>query len=174
MLKKIVISIMALFSLSASATDDSAISKKILQEGNFVHLDAEELAETGMKKAYDNLIPALQEFIPSTASLTELIDNNAGTYAVQSGGVTYPIIPEQHKHSPQVDSWGNATYAFFDIVNRQLASSPYKFYALNSGNDLTGIFLTQRQYQALINSWKKKTDWPYLPSLEAEWYGQPH
>jgi hypothetical protein len=42
----------------------------------------------------------------------------------------------------------NATYALFSIVNTQLAGSPCRFYAINGGNELGGMFLTPEQCEA--------------------------
>jgi hypothetical protein len=72
------------------------------------------------------------------------------------------------------ESWGKATYALFSIVNAQLAGSPYRFYAINGGNDLGGMFLTLEEYEAAKRSLKRKSDWPYLPTDEPPDYGQPH
>ena len=56
----------------------------------------------------------------------------------------------------------------------QLTKSNYGFYAINSGNDLCGMFLTKEQYKQAISSIKNKTDWPYVPTQNKPWYGQPH
>jgi hypothetical protein len=72
------------------------------------------------------------------------------------------------------ESWGVATATLFEIVNRQLVAAPVKFYALNSGNDLTGIFLTEQQAEAARKALKHRSDWPYLPTMHAPWFGQYH
>jgi hypothetical protein len=41
--------------------------------------------------------------------------------------------------------WARAAHALFKIVNDQLAKSQYRFYAINGGNDLGGMFLTQAE-----------------------------
>lgn len=74
----------------------------------------------------------------------------------------------------QEQSWSNATYALFDIVNRQLTHTRYKFYAVNGGNELGGMFLTLDQYKAAVAALRKKTYWPYIPDRTAPWYGQSH
>ena len=68
-------------------------------------------------------------------------------------------------------SWPNATYALFSIVNAQLTGSPYRFYAINGGNDLGGMFLTSEQYEGAKRSLERKSDWPYLPSDQPPLYG---
>jgi hypothetical protein len=72
------------------------------------------------------------------------------------------------------ESWGRATAAFFTIINVQLNSSLVKFYAINSGNDFGGMFLTQKEALAAKKHLIRKTDWPYLPTMTYPWYGQYH
>ena len=55
-----------------------------------------------------------------------------------------------------------------------LATAPVKFYALNAGNDLMGIFLTERQAAMARKTIKRRSDWPYLPTMRAPWFGQLH
>ena len=66
-----------------------------------------------------------------------------------------------------------ATYAFFKIINDQLGASEYKFFAINGGNDLCGVFLTPAQAQASRYGLPRSADWPYLPTLEPPNYGFP-
>jgi hypothetical protein len=70
------------------------------------------------------------------------------------------------------DSWGRATFALFDIVNRHLAGTPYRFFATNGGNDLGGMFLTLEQAEEAKRSLPRKLAWPYVPVFKAPWYGQ--
>lgn len=134
-------------------------------------LDAEDLAETGIKEAYERIQVTLKKYVPAPLKVEELIDSDNATYAVTSGGMRYEIYSRTF---PETESWGNATYALFSIVNRQLTNSNYRFYAINGGNDLGGMFLTQEQYKSAIASIKRKTDWPYIPTQERPWHGQPH
>jgi hypothetical protein len=64
--------------------------------------------------------------------------------------------------------------ALFSIVNAQLKNSTHRFYAINGGNDLFGMFLTPAEATAAQKSLPNKSDWPYLPKDEDEWYGQYH
>lgn len=135
-------------------------------------LDAEDLAESGIKGAYEEILPELQKFIVQPWPVTELSDEKNQSYSVECHGTTYEIYnPEMER-----ESWGRATYAFFSIVNNQLSDKPVKFYAINGGNDLLGMFLTQEEYNAAIEALGpgNKQDWPYLPTLESPWYGQAH
>lgn len=134
-------------------------------------LDAETLAETGIKEAYARVLPSLKKYGLQPGPIEELINNDAPTYAVRAGGKRYEIYSAK---SLEAQSWGNATFALFSIVNRQLANHSHKFYAFNSGNDLGGMFLSEAQYQAAIRSIKRKSDWPYIPTQVRPWYGQPH
>ena len=47
-------------------------------------------------------------------------------------------------------------------------------YAINGGNDLGGMFLTQAQAAAAQKTLRNKSDWPYFPKDELDWYGQYH
>ena len=144
-----------------------------LDYDQLILLDAENLAEAGILEAYESLLPELQKYVPQPAQVEELIDNDVGRYAVKSGTRDFVI------YAPDLDdkggeSWGRATVAFFTIINDQLAPSQYRFYAINGGNDLGGLFLTPAQAVAAQKGLSNKTDWPYLPKDEPDWYGQYH
>jgi hypothetical protein len=153
---------LAALALTASAAE--------LNYDEWIPLDAEALAEAGVKAAYEELLPRLQQYVPAPAAVTERIDNDAPSYAVSCLGTEYPI----YAVGDQDESWGRATFAFFDIVNRQLAKTPYRFFAINGGNDLGGMFLTHAQAEAAKKSLPRKQDWPYLPNASKPWYGQYH
>ena len=108
-----------------------------LNYDELIPLDAEALAETGLKPAYEELLPRLKKYVASPAAVSERIDSDAPSYAVSCLGTEYPIYAK----GDQDESWGRATFALFDIVNRQLAKTPYRFFAINGGNDLGGMFL---------------------------------
>jgi hypothetical protein len=134
-------------------------------------LDAEELAEQGVAAAYVELSTRLSELGIEPASVSESVDAEAGAYAVQCGGTSYSIsgrsIPASH-------CWGLATYALFDIVNRQLAGHRLALYAINGGNDLFGIFMTPAQAERARGALPRKSDWPYMPTHEPDWFGMYH
>jgi hypothetical protein len=141
-----------------------------LNYDDLIVLDAEDLAETGIKQAYERLLPVLKKHIASPAPIIEHYDNEAPSYSVVCQGVTYHIYgPGDHE-----ESWGRAAFAFFDIVNRQLAQTRYRLFAINGGNDLGGLLLTAADAEAAKKSLKKKSDWPYLPTAEAPWHGMHH
>jgi hypothetical protein len=134
-------------------------------------LDAEELAEQGVAAAYEELSRELSELGIEPASVSEHADVEAGTYVVQCGGTSYSISGQSIAAS---DSWGLATYALFDIVNRQLAGQRLAMYAVNGGNDLFGIFMTPAQAERSRNALPRKSDWPYIPTAEPDWFGMYH
>jgi len=140
-----------------------------LDYSKMIFLDAEELAEAGIARAYDSLLPELRKCVSNTAEIEEIVDNSAPTYLVRWRDVKYPI------YSPpvdQADAWARATCTFFKIVNDQLAASDYRLYAINGGNDLGGMFLTESEWKEAQRSLPRKLDWPYLPTLDAPWFGQ--
>jgi hypothetical protein len=144
-----------------------------LDYDKWIHLDAEDLAETGIREAYERLLPELRKYVPRPEPVEEVIDRDTPRYSVRSEGKEYAIFgPELDEAG--VNSWGRATFAFFRIVNDQLVGSEYRFYAVNGGNDLGGMFLTLTQARAAQKSLPNWEDWPYLPADEPPWYGQFH
>jgi hypothetical protein len=141
--------------------------------GEMIFLDAEELAERGIKRAFASIAPRLGEYVSKIAEVQEVIDNDAPSYSVKCSGLEYAIyapgLPEKEGRS-----WARATHALFNIVNDQLVESEYRLYAINAGNELGGMFLTQRECDSARRSLPRKEDWPYLPTLEPPWYGQFH
>jgi hypothetical protein len=138
-----------------------------------VHLDAEALAEQGIAQGYANIQPLLKTYSVVPLVVGEKIQADKGIYAVTAEDHVQQISPSP-LGGGEYESWGVATVALFDIVNRQLVESPVKFYALNSGNDLMGIFLTESQAEAAKRSLKRRSDWPYLPRMQVPWFGQYH
>ena len=103
--------------------------KFALDYDKLIFLDAEELAEGGIREAYTSILP---------------------------------------------QSLGRAAHALFKIINDQLTNSEYRLFAINGGNDLGGMFLTQSELEDARRSLPRPEDWPYLPTPEHPWYGQPH
>jgi hypothetical protein len=144
-----------------------------LDYDKMVLLDAEDLAEAGILEAYESMLPELQKYVPQPARVEELTDDDVGRYAVKCGTREFII------YAPDLDdkggeSWVRASVALFTIINDQLADSQYRFYAINGGNDLGGMFLTPSQAEAAQKTIPNKTDWPYFPKDEPDWYGQYH
>jgi len=142
-----------------------------LDYSKLIPLDAEALAEGGIAEAYKEFLPALVTYVKEADEIHEVWDNG---YSVRHRDREYVIYkPESELGDEQAArNWGNATYALFAIVNAQLTASPYRFYAINGGNDLAGMFMTTEQCEAAKRSLERKNDWPYLPAAEHPAYGQ--
>jgi hypothetical protein len=171
-MKKIVALFSTLFGLS-SCNSEIDTQQFHLDYDQLIYLDAENLAEQGILEAYNELKPKLSTLFSSLSEIEEHIESDTGAYSVKSMGKKYDIYgPKLNEGEGQ--SWGRATVSFFEIINLQLKGSGVKFYAINGGNDLGGMFLTDGEYKAAIESIETKTDWPYIPKLEHPWYGQPN
>ena len=142
-----------------------------LDYDQLILLDAEDLAETGIGSAYDQLLPELKRYIPNPGRIEQVIDNDLPRYAIRSNGEEYVIYAPDTQEN---ESWGAATYVFFKIVNDQLAGTDVRLYAINGGNDLGGLFLTPEQAKAAQLALPNPSDWPYLPEANSPWYGQHH
>jgi hypothetical protein len=135
-----------------------------------VHLDAEDLAEQGIKTAYVELMPALLRHSKAPIEISEEIDADAGSYTVVANGSRHEIwAPALNSE----DGWARAAVTLFSIVNANLDQSSVKFYALYGGNDLSGVFLTSEQYALARKTIKNPSYWPYLPVMEPPHYGFP-
>lgn len=137
-----------------------------------IHLDAETLAEEGMKEAYDALLPTLKKYVKEPAELTEIVFANSDDYVVELKGKRWIIVDENTKTSG--DAWVNAAVAFFEIVNLQLTESNRTFYAFYGSNDFSGMFLTFDEFESGRARLSEKSDWPYLPTHKGEYNGRPH
>lgn len=136
---------------------------------DLVFLDAENLGEWGIADSYENdVVPMLERYVESPA---ELVEAGTDSYTVTSQGMTYTIYSSS-EDLQAYDDWTNATFALFDIVNRQLEGTGVRFYAVAGGNDLSGLFLSDEEYNELTESLPYKSEWPYIPTLEPPWYGQ--
>jgi hypothetical protein len=145
-----------------------------LNYDEWIHFDAEDLAETGIAEAYERLMPVLRKYVQEPAKVEEIQDNDVPRYSVKWGRRKFVIYAPELREEPENNSWGRATYAFFAIVNDQLRTSGYRFYAINGGNDLGGMFLTPQEAKDAQKGLPRRLDWPYLPRDEPPWYGQYH
>lgn len=144
----------------------------VLKKGEMIPLDAEELGEGSIGKDYaKHVAPAMRRRGLSPAEIVEEFDPEGASYRVTSQGKTYVIYAPD---TGRFENWGNATFALFDIVNRQLEGLPYRFYAFDNGNGLDGMFLTKGIYEEFVGSVERKIDWPYIPEPDPPWYGQAH
>jgi len=79
-----------------------------LDYDQLILLDAEDLAETGIRQAYESLLPELRKYVQRPAEVEEVIENDAGSYAVKSGTKKFVIYaPELRDEGGE--SWGRAT-----------------------------------------------------------------
>jgi hypothetical protein len=136
-------------------------------------LDAENLAEEGIADAYNRLLPELRKYIDHPANLEEVTDPDVPTYAIRCNGKEHLICSADEPGTEEA-SWGRATYFFFLIVNEQLEGAGVRFYAINGGNELGGLFLTPEQARSAQAMLHQKDDWPYIPVLDPPWFGQFH
>lgn len=136
-------------------------------------LDAEALAEQGINEAYEQLLPQLKQYVEAPIKIEEQFSSETGSYTVKAGGETYKIYGPELEGS-EGESWGRATYALFHIINKQITKGDVRLYAINSANDLGGLFLSQPAAEQSRNTLNNRQDWPYLPELVSPWYGQFH
>lgn len=140
-------------------------------------LDGEDLAEEGVQDAYREIVPLLAGYGVQARLVTENFESSSGDYSIDFDGLRYVIVGPggaEGSWESQADAWGLATCALFDIVNRQLAGNDVRFFALSGGNELHGIFMSAAQAERARRALPRKRDWPYLPTPEPPWFGQPH
>ena len=160
--------------LGITAVEKQA-SAEALDYEQAIHLDAEALAEFGIKDAYAKLIPVMARHGIVLAPLIEEIAPNGEAYAVSIGSNRYVVFEARNLKATTIDLlWGMAASMFFKLVNDQLEQTPFRFYALNGGNDLMGMVLTPEQAEASKSAIDNHEDWPYFPEHSAPWYGQYH
>lgn len=157
----------------ATACKKQTTTNADLDYDRLIQLDAENLAETGIGEAYLKLLPELQKYVSQPTRVEELIDSDLPRYAIRVDGTEY-VIYSPDSVDDEGASWGAATYVFFKVVNDQLANADVRFFAINAGNDLGGLFLTPEQAEASRVTLRRPSDWPYLPEADGPWYGQQH
>lgn len=144
----------------------------VIDYDEMILLDAEDLAEGGIKRAYESILPILQPFLSTKpAELEETIDDENESYSVRFGDKEL-FVYGHGLDDREGRSWGRATHALFTIVNDQLLGTEVRFFAINGGNDLGGMILTPTQAEASRETIVRSTDWPYLPNDDHPWYGQ--
>jgi hypothetical protein len=157
-------------SLTGTASPPADTQSPLHDPDRLMILDAEDLAEGGIATAYARVCGRLRAFVPQPLAIEEHNDVDGPAYAVTAGGLRYEIAKDGTREDL---AWGAATFALFDIVNRQLQEQDVRFYAVNGGNDLFGIFLTAEEHSRAIASLAARSDWPYLPTRDPPEFGQP-
>ncbi len=150
------------------AASRAAENSDPLDYDQLLHFDAEELAEGGIAQAYERLKPMLRMFTASPLKEVHEYTDADGSALVESDGKKYEIWRQD---SARGDGWLTAPNAFFSIINANLLDTEYRLYALYTGNDLSGIFLTGDQFRAAKAFHAKPLNRPYIPSLDPPSYG---
>ena len=86
-----------------------------------IHLDAEMLAEAGIKERYEELLPTLRKYVKNPTQIEERLGAYSDSYAVQAGGreqVVYDKVPDD-----LFLLWSRATFVFFDKSEGRFRSS---------------------------------------------------
>ncbi|OEZ56928.1 hypothetical protein [Duganella sp. HH105] len=151
----------------------SAVPVSPLDYDQAIFLDAESLAEQGILSAYRELLPRLEKYTATPLEVIETLSNEGLGYTVAAGDRQFVIWEVLEDGKQNTDGWERATVAFFQIVNASLKASPHYFYALNGGNDLFGMFLTEQEAAAARHAIAKRSDWPWSPDDKLPHYGFP-
>jgi hypothetical protein len=90
-----------------------------LDYDRWIHLDAEDLAETGIREAYERLLPELRKHVPQPAQVEEVIDNDTPRYSVRCGTREYAIYgPELDEPAKRGRSQGGSETRSWDFTRR--------------------------------------------------------
>ena len=65
--------------------------KFTLDYDKMLFLDAETLAEAGIKEAYQSMMRVLGQYVSEPAQVQEVVDNDAPSYALKCGDLEYVI-----------------------------------------------------------------------------------
>lgn len=109
--------------------------------------DSEDLAEGGVKRFVDEILPLLEELGVRGVTLEE--DFGEEGYLVFVNGIRLVMYTEDEMRNG--DIWELTTKRAFALVNDLLekAGSPERVYQLYGGNDLRAIFLTPEMFEAI-------------------------
>ena len=83
--------ILFVVSICSSFSTDSDRVQMRLNYNELIHLDAEDLAETGIRKAYEELLPRLRKYVANPERVTEIDNPDAPRYSVRCGEKEYLI-----------------------------------------------------------------------------------
>lgn len=134
-------------------------------------LDAERLAELGMIEVYDEIEPVITSLGGKPDSFREIADPDTGAYAIEHRGTIHAVS------GGNIDPYqgqGNAAALFFEIVNRSMAGTKHRLYALGHGNDMQGVFLTKPQFDLAVRLYKDTKNAPFVPTRNPPSFGMPH
>lgn len=144
--------------LFAALLDDSC--------GRWFMTDAEDLAEGGVAEFLAGLATPLQALGAAFGSVAEGIFDDSRGQTVIVDGVEETIWTADEAKAGEV--WSISTVRTYALVNARLAAagSPERLYAVNGGNDLQAVFLTERLATALAKELEPR-DRPYLPTEDS-------
>ena len=125
-------------------------------------IDAEELIEGSFSSMYDEVRKKLIKHGIELEEdcIEEDVDTSEGVTTVSYNDQEYILCNNDIE-----DSWERGAYVFFMIINSQIYDKNLKFYAVNGGNDLSGILLKKSEGARLMKLFANDEDLPYIPEL---------
>ena len=125
-------------------------------------IDAEELIEGSFSSLYDEVRKKLIKHGIELEEdcIEEDVDTSEGVTTVSYNDQEYILCNNDIE-----DSWERGAYVFFMIINSQIYDKNLKFYAVNGGNDLSGILLKKSEGARLMKLFANDEDLPYIPEL---------
>lgn len=130
-----------------------------------IHLDAGRLAERGIRPAYRTIGPLLRRVGVEPRPLSEGGERIVGTYSVRCGDQTYEIAGLHLTDDGDAAIEARATWTLFDLVNRQLDGTGYRFFAVGVGPRLCGWLLSGEQARVAFETAPEGSrERPYLPN----------
>jgi hypothetical protein len=147
-------------------------------ERRFFHADAEELAEGGILGFLETIAPFLATQGVTVPEIQEdLAEDHYHLNLANSDLEIYGPEDVAREATEPGRVWAIATVRTFELVNRLLAAteSQERLYAVNGGNDLFGMFLTQAQFSEITSyAGSAARGAPYEVHDDPPWYGDRH
>ena len=132
-------------------------------------IDAEELIEGSFSSLYDDVREKLIKHGIELEEdcIEEDVDTSEGVTTINYNDQEYILCNNDIE-----DSWERGAYVFFMIINSQIYDKNLKFYAVNGGNDLSGILLKKSEVARLMKSFPDDEDLPYIPEKPGSMNGE--
>jgi TPR repeat protein/formylglycine-generating enzyme required for sulfatase activity len=132
-------------------------------------IDAEELIEGSFSSLYDDVREKLIKHGIELEEdcIEEDVDTSEGVTTISYNDQEYILCNNDIE-----DSWERGAYVFFMIINSQIYDKNLKFYAVNGGNDLSGILLKKSEVARLMKSFPGDEDLPYIPEKPGSMNGE--
>ena len=149
------------------------------ETGRYFPADSESLTESGVGRFVESVRPFLEKQGVTIPEITERFDEE---YALVVDGEVVPVWTreeiDRELHGNQGGlTWGLSTARTVGLVNSWLAatSSKQRAYAVNGGNDLWIMFLSDDLFQFIsTHPGVSPESAPYSPTEDYPWFGQPH